>query len=128
MSGLASRMIWSTFSVAWILVVTACSCRKNSASNEMPRLSGGSCCDSLKACSESLVLRTAFMKSPLLQCYARPVDGAAPGLQLEFLACTQPPDVVDYVGAEGLRLVEALDLRHDQLGFGRLRMRDEDRE
>src|SRR2546430_13526691 len=41
---------------------------------------------------------------------------------------SQPADIVRHVGAERLRLVEPLDLRHDQLGLGRLGVRDVDRE
>src|SRR5437868_6840406 len=99
MSALASSMIWSMFSVAWIFVVTSCSWRKKRASKDTPRCSGGSCCDSKNAWEScSLGLSTALMS----------------GLrsEIEFLACVQPADVVGDVGAERLRLVELLDLRH----------------
>src|SRR5437868_7053702 len=101
------------FSVSWILVVTSCSWRKNKASKVTPRLSGGSCCESKKACESRCSLRTAFMACS----WGCRWDTRS---QLELLPHAQPADVVRHVGAERLRLVEALDLGHDQVGFGRL--------
>src|SRR5688572_9123443 len=107
-------MIWSRFSFSWILVVTCCSCRKNRASNDTPRFSGGSCCESKKACSLSRsALSTAFMRR---------------ASQVELLTRSQPAYVVGDIGTERLRLVELLDLGHDQFGFGRFGVGDVDGE
>src|SRR3954468_9497381 len=112
MSWLASSMICSMFSVSWMRVVTICSCRKNRASKETPRLSGGNCCESKKACVSLPWRRTALIGNS----WSEGADGEVS--QLELLAGAQPPDVVRNVGAEGLRLIEPLDLGHDQLRFG----------
>src|SRR3954469_691823 len=59
---------------------------------------------------------------------ARCSFAAAPHSQLEFLAGAQPADVVAPGWPEGLRVIEALDLRHDQVGLRGLGVRDVDRE
>src|SRR6476661_2158899 len=122
MSWLASSMIWSMFSVSWMRVVTSWSWRKNSASNDTPRLSGGNCCESKKACVSLPWRSTALIGISWSGGTGNRCS------QFELLAGTQPTDVVRDIRAEGLGLIEPLDLGHDQIRFGGLGVRDVDRE
>src|SRR6476660_8671228 len=121
-SWLDSSMIWSMFSVSWMRVVTSWSWRKNSASNVTPRLSGGNCCESKKACVSLPWRSTALIGISWSGGTGNRCS------QFELLAGTQPTDVVRDIRAEGLGLIEPLDLGHDQLRFGGLGVRDVDRE